>query len=136
MGNLKKFAEVNTDIESKGDVTFVITAANEQRLRALCKYSEMLDYIVNADEKASVDGLINSLLEQAMIKRINELYKRHGFDSANDFIERIESCADGEEVRSEVVEAEAVSYKRAHDEILSHVPVPSDQMELPFEVAR
>lgn len=133
MGNLKKFAEVNTDIESKGDVTFVITSANEQRLQALCKYSEMLDYIVKADEKASVDGLINSLLEQAMVKRINELYKRHGFDSAQDFLERLEACADGEEVRAEVVEAEAVSYKRAHDEILSHVPVPSDQMVLPFQ---
>lgn len=129
---IKKFADTNPDLLEKGDITFTITAANESRLNALCKYSEMLDYVTRANEKASVDGLINSLLEQATMKRIGELYKKHGFDSAQDFIDQLIGCKDGEEVRHEVTEAEAVSYKKAHDEILSHVPVSDNQLDLPI----
>lgn len=122
----------NTDSMAFGDCTFQITTANEIRLKALCKYAEMLDYVTNAEEQACVDGLINSLLEQAMVKRIGELYKKHGFDSAQDFIDQLNACKDGEEVRHEVQEAEKISYQKAHDEILSHVPIPDTQTKFDF----
>lgn len=132
MKRIKKFADTNPDLIEKGEITFVISSANESRLRALCKYNAMLDYITHSEECATVDGLINSLLESAMTKRIGELYKRHGFDSSCDFVGIVNACNDGAEVRNCIIEAENVMYKREQSEILSHTPIPDLQNKFDF----
>lgn len=127
----------STDNMPFGDTSFQITTANEMMLVALIKYSQMLDLVTGAkgEEQLNVDGLINSLIAEGMTKRIKDLVKRHSFEDAQEFIESIGACNDAEEVAGEIRQHEMQFYQKTHDEILSHIPMESAQMELPlFEV--
>jgi hypothetical protein len=103
-------------------------------LDSLIKYAMMLDIATNAgvEEQLNVDGVINSLLSEGMIKRVKDLSKRHGFDSSSDFVETLNLCKDGEEVKAVVREQELEMLKKTHDEILSHIPLEDSQKKLEF----
>lgn len=127
----------NTDSMPFGDTSFQITTANEMMLVALIKYSQMLDFVTGAkgEEMLNVDGLINSLIADGMNRRIKDLVKKHSFEDAAEFVECLGACNDAEEVFSEIKQHEMQFYQKTHDEILSHIPLDSAQMELPlFEV--
>lgn len=127
-----------TDLMSFGDCTFQITTANEMMLSALSKYAQFLDYKTNAakDEQLNIDGLINSILSSAMERRIKELVKQYGFDGADDFIDVMTHCEDGEEVSVELSNHARIALQKEHDEILSHIPMDSPQRELPFQIVK
>jgi transcription elongation factor Elf1 len=122
----------STDSMACGDCTFQITMANEVLLKALAKYSMMLDYVTHADEteQLNIEGLINAILLEGMTRRIKELAKKHCFDTQEDFIACMSSCKDGEEVAIEIRCSECNFYKKMHDEILSQIPVPDTQKKL------
>lgn len=122
----------STDSMACGDCTFQITKANEVLLKALAKYSMMLDYVTHADEseQLNIEGLINAILLEGMTRRIKELAKKHCFDTQEDFIDCMSSCKDGEEVAIEIRCSECNFYKKMHDEILSQIPVPDTQKKL------
>lgn len=127
-----------TDLMSFGDCTFQITTANEMMLSALSKYAQFLDYKTNAAqaEQLNIDGLINSILSSAMERRIKELVKQYGFDGADDFIDVMTHCEDGEEVSVELANHARIALQKEHDEILSHIPMDSPQRELPFQIVK
>lgn len=124
----------STDAMSADSISFDITMANEMMLTALTHYSEMLDYVTQAkdEEKLNIDGLINSIIAEGMMKRIKDLVKRHSFDSHEDFIDCMCGCNDAEEAYSEIKSHEASAYQKMHDEILSHIPVEDAQKSLPL----
>ena len=128
----------HTDLMSFGDCTFQITTANEMMLSALSKYAQFLDYKTNPapDEQLNIDGLINSILSAAMERRIKELVKQYGFDGADDFIDVMTHCEDGEEVSVELSNHARIALQKEHDEILSHIPMDSPQRELPFQIVK
>lgn len=132
---MPKKKEEPTDNMPFGDCTFQITTANEVRLKAMSKYAMMLDYVVDADnaEKLNIDGLINSILEEGMVKRLKELSKKHGFESPEDFVESLLACQDGEETAYEIKEQERSFYQKMHDEILSHISVEDNSKQKSFE---
>lgn len=125
-------AKESTDSMACGDCTFQITMANEVLLKALAKYSMMLDYVTHADEteQLNIEGLINAILLEGMTRRIKELAKKHCFDTQEDFIDCMSSCKDGEEVAIEIRCSECNFYKKMHDEILSQIPVTDTQKKL------
>lgn len=127
-----------TDLMSFGDCTFQITTANEMMLSALSKYAQFLDYKTNPapDERLNIDGLINSILSSAMERRIKELVKQYGFDGADDFIDVMTHCENGEEVSVELANHARIALQKEHDEILSHIPMDSPQRELPFQIVK
>lgn len=122
----------NTDSMACGDCTFQITTANEILLKALTKYSMMLDYVTQAGETEllNIEGLINAILFDGMTRRIKELAKKHCFDTQEEFIDCMAACKDGEEVAIEIRCSECNFYKKMHDEILSQIPVPDTQKKL------
>lgn len=123
-----------TDNFAFEDCTFKITTTNEMMLRALIKYSMMLDFVTNAqgEDMLNVDGLINSIMSEGMTRRIKELVKRHGFDDAEEFMDVMTSCSDGEEVSVEIKNRERIALQKMHDEILSHIPLDDKQKSLSF----
>lgn len=127
----KLTAEPNTEADS---CTFLLTCYNERILNALCKYGMMLDFVTKAgkDEQLSIDGLLNSLLLEAMTKRVKDLVKKHCFEDADEFIDCVGSCEDGEEVTFQIKSHEMNFFKKTHEEILSHMPVLDKQNKLPF----
>ncbi len=127
-----------TDLMSFGDCSFQITTANEMMLSALSKYAQYLDYTTNAaqDEQLNIDGLINRILCASMERWIKELVKQYGFDGADDFIDVMTHCENGEEVSVELANHARISLQKEHDEILSHIPMDSPQRELPFQIVK
>lgn len=123
-----------TDNAISGDCTFKISTANQMLLDALIKYAMMLDLVTNAEEieRLNVDGVINSLLAEGMTKRVKDLAKRHGFDASSDFVESLNLCKDGEEVKAVVRDQELEMLKKTHDEILSHIPLEDSQKKFEF----
>lgn len=123
-----------TDNITFGDCTFRITTANNLMLDALIKYAMMLDVITNAGdaETLNVDGVINSILAEGMAKRTKDLSKRHGFDTSGEFVETLNLCKDGEEVKAVVRDQELEMLKKTHDEILSHIPLEDSQKKFEF----
>lgn len=117
------------------ECSFQITTANELILNALIKYSMMLDIVTGAqgEEQLNVDGLLNSLLNEGMNKRVKELVKRHGFEDVNDFTETLNACKDGDEALQEIKLHEQSMFQKMHDEILSHIPLDDGQKSLKFE---
>lgn len=115
-----------------GDYTFKITVNNMLNLETLCKYALMLDWVTKAkgEDELSIDGVINEVLNDALLKRVKELAKKHGFADAHDFTESLDGCKDGEEVAHVIREAEQMSYERTHDRILMHVPMDDRQKKL------
>ena len=140
MGRKKKqLEEVATMNNITGEIIQIrISADNLRNIEALCKYAQMLDIITNAcdDEKLSIDGVINELLDEVSTKRIKEIAKKHGFTGEADVLETFEQCTDGEDVQAAIKEAEKTAYERVHSRILSHVPIEDRQRELfPRETA-
>ena len=92
------------------------------------------DGVTNAEEieRLNVDGVINSLLAEGMTKRVKDLAKRHGFDASSDFVESLNLCKDGEEVKAVVRDQELEMLKKTHDEILSHIPLEDSQKKFEF----
>lgn len=130
----KKDVANNTDLLASGECTFVITTANEVLLKSLSKYSMMLDFITGAgdEELLNVDGLINSILEEGMTRRIKDLVKKHSFEDAQEFIDCMASCEGGEDVSKEIASHEKNFYQKSHDEILSHIPMDDGQKVIQF----
>lgn len=124
----------NTDNVAFGDCTFQIISDNEGMLMALSKYAMMLDYVTQAqgEEQLNVEGVINKILFDGMLKMIKELVKKHGFEDAKDFINCMIACQDGEEVANEIKHHERKDYQRQHDDILSRVPVLNPQTSFDF----
>lgn len=122
----------DTDNTSFGDFKFQITTDNEIMLNALNKYSMMLDYLTYAkeEEQLNIEGLVNCILAEGMMKRIRDLAKKHSFESSQDFVDVLLSCEDGQEVANEIKNQERTFYQMTHDEILSHIPVEDRQGKL------
>ena len=127
-----------TDLMGFGDCTFQITTGNEMMLSSLAKYAQYLDFRVKAgqDEQLNLDGLVNKILSDAMERRIKELVKQYGFDNRDDFIDVMTHCADGEEVAIELANHIQIALQKEHDEILAHIPMDSNQRELPFQIVK
>lgn len=116
------------------ECTFKITGINAGMLAAFAKYAMMLDYVSHADgdNVLSIDGIMNTLLDEALKRRIKELCKCHGFLDIEDFMEVMGECEDGEEVRARINERQHEAFKQAHDNILAHMPIDDKQCQLPF----
>lgn len=123
----------NTDAMAWGDYAFKITSGNMVNLSTLCKYAQMLDYITHAqgEDQLSIDGVVNEILYTALSKRVKELAHKHGYMSADSFINDLAMCDDGEAVAEAVKRAENEAYIAAHDRILEHIPLDDNQMKLP-----
>ena len=108
-----------------GDYTFRITVDNMLNIETLFKYAQMLDFVIGSRDKfkLNMDGVVNEVLDEAVSKRVKALAKKHGFESTGDFIESICECKDGEEVSNAIKQAEHLAYVRAHNKILSLVPL-------------
>lgn len=124
----------NTDSMVFDTYQFQITSGNAVMLSALVKYAQMLDYVTNSDEseQLNIDGLINSILAEGMIRRIKDLVKRHNFESQEDFIGNMTCARDGNAAQNIVHQKELEFYQKTHDEILSHIPIEDDQKCLPL----
>lgn len=122
--------------EGAFDCSFRMTIANHIKLQALAKYAQMLDWATNAtdDQRLNVDGIINLILDEGMTRRVKDIAKKHGFYDSDDFITTMGDCGDGEEVTYAVQYKERNYLKRAHDEILRHIPSDDRQKDLPFDV--
>ncbi len=120
---------------SIGTCTFKITGMNEKMIESFSKYAMMLDYVSHSDasEQLNIDGILNSLLDDALKRRIKDICKRHGFLDLEDFMEVMDGCQDGEEVIASIREREHESLKQAHDNILAHMPIDDKQCRLPFD---
>ena len=120
--------------EGWDDCNFRMTKSNKIKLNALAKYASMLDWVTNAkgDECLNADGIINLILDEGMTRRVKDIAKKHGFYDSDDFITSMSECGDGEEVAYAVRYKEQTYLKRAHDEILSHIPCDDKQQDLPF----
>lgn len=121
---------IEKSTKSKGDITFEVTESNERKIKALAMYSQVLDLIVGGDEKLSIDGLINSLIDEITDKRIKAIKSKHGFDDENDVIEILCSSQDAAAALSSIRMSEKLSYKRMKDSILAQMPVLDGQKEL------
>lgn len=115
-----------------GIVSFCITETNEKYLNAITKYLQRTEYILKPDETVNIDGVINDALECAFLSKIKNLTKKHGLSNEKDFVYMINTCKDGKEVCSFIQEAEANEMKRDYDKILSQIPVPDTQKDLPI----
>ncbi len=126
-----KFAD-DTGNMAWGDYTFKITVGNMLNLETLCKYAQMLDYVTHSidADRLNIDGVVNEVLAEALSKRVKELAKKHGFESAHDFTEALDDCHDGGEVEHVIRESEQAAYQRAHNKILMHVPFEDRQKSL------
>lgn len=127
-----KKTEENTDSMAWGDYAFKITSGNMVNLSTLCKYAQMLDYITHAqgEDQLSIDGVINEILYTALSKRVKELATKHGYISADSFINDLAKCEDGKAVAEAVKRSENEAYIAAHDRILEHVPMDDKQGNL------
>lgn len=121
---------IEKSTKSKGDITFEVTESNERKIKALAMYSQVLDLIVGGDEKLSLDGLINSLIDEITDKRIKAIKAKHGFDDENDVIEILCGSQDAAAALSSIRMSEKLSYKRMKDSILAQMPVLDGQKEL------
>ena len=126
-----KFAD-DTGNMAWGDYTFKITVDNMLNLETLCKYAQMLDWVTHSVEadRLNIDGVVNEVLSEALSKRVKELAKKHGFESAHDFTEALDDCQDGEDVEHVIRESEQAAYQRARTRILAHIPFEDRQMKL------
>lgn len=115
-----------------GTVTFIISEPNERALKAITKYMQRTEYLIKPDELITIDGIINYALECAFSARIKDLVKKHGFGSSNDFIDIVCACQDGEEVDRCITEAESVEMRKDYYRILSQIPLPDTQKDLPI----
>lgn len=123
--------------KSDGIYSFDITDSNARKLRSLLKYAEMVDEIIEKDpadtgERLNADGVINELLDEITDKRISDLRKRHCFESADEFIDLVGACEDGEDVKTVIESAEMAYYKKYHTNILSQIPEEDRQGKLDF----
>lgn len=121
--------------EGAFDCNFRMTISNHIKLKALAKYAMMLDYVTNAkcEECLNTDGIINLILDEGMTRRVKDIAKKHGFYDSEDFITTMDDCGDGDEVMYAVRYKEHNYLKRAHDEILKHIPSDDKQKDLPFD---
>ena len=115
-----------------GIVSFCITETNEKYLNAITKYLQRTEYILKPDEMVTIDGVINDALECAFLSKIKNLTKKHGMNNENDFVDMINGCKDGEEVCTFIQAAEATEMKRDYEKILSQIPIPDMQKDLPI----
>lgn len=122
----------NASNKEAGTVTFIISEPNERALKAITKYMQRTEYLIKPDELITIDGIINDALECAFTARIKELSKKHGFGSSNDFVDIVCACQDGEEVDRCITEAESVEMRKDYDRILSQIPLPDTQKDLPI----
>jgi hypothetical protein len=119
---------------SYSNCTFKISKPNLVQLNVLLKYAMMLDFVADADvaNTINIDGLINSILDECMSKRIKDLTKRHGFNKSQEFVSTLTACMDGEEVYAEIKKHELETLNQQHASILRYVPAESRQLDLPF----
>lgn len=127
----EKTLNILHECEQASEITFAVNGPTERKLRAFLAYAQMLDYVLDDDEKLSPDGCINLLLDSALDAEIKKISKRFGYNPA-EFIDKMCESKDGESAHDAIVEGQLVVYKTEHQKILSHIPVPSDQMILPF----
>ena len=121
----------NENIQN-GDITFGIIGPVERKLKAFMRYTELLDFVLSEDEKLNTDGAINMLLDKVLDCELKKLAKQHGYTNQDEFIEKMLEAKDGKEAHDVIVDGQLTMYKTQHQEILSHIPVPEDQMVLPF----
>ena len=128
----KKQTKTEAGSAARGNCTFELTVDNVIGIDVLCKYAQMLDFVTNAkgEDELNIDGVVNEILDDAITKRVKELAKKHGFIDANDLIESLDGCMDGEEVAHAIRESERMAYERAHDRILAHIPIEDRQKKL------
>ncbi|MBQ8037908.1 MAG: hypothetical protein IJ268_13035 [Proteobacteria bacterium] len=124
--------------EGAFDCNFRMTKGNHIKLKALAKYAMMLDWVTNAkgEDCLNTDGILNLILDEGMTRRIKDIAKKHGFYDSDDFITTMSDCGDGDEVTYAVRYKEQNYLKRAHDEILKHIPIDDKQKDLPFDSAK
>lgn len=115
-----------------GIVSFTITDANERMLNAFIKYIQRIEYLINPDEKTNVDGVINTILDSSLSSRLREIAKKHGFTGVGELIEILTGCQDGEQVDRAVRDSEFVEMQKSYEEILSQIPLPENQKDLPL----
>ena len=124
-----------TDLLRAGECTFGITGSNDMMLRALMKYTMMLDTVasqVGDEEQLTMDGLINFLLDDAINRNIKEIIKRHGFEDRNDFYDSIATCQSGEEVKAVCEDREKTKLMTMREQIREQMPIDDKQMNLPL----
>ena len=128
---------MDKSIKSDGVFSFEITESNNQKIHALILYAQMLDLVVTGDpgndmEHINADGVINELVNDITDRRIKELCKRHGFTGIEEFVDAIGSCEKASDVLAVIQNAEKFYYKRAHEQVLSQIPVEDKQARLPL----
>ena len=126
-----KKLNISHECDQASEITFAVNGPTERKLRAFLAYAQLLDFVLDDEEKLSPDGCINLLLDSALDAEIKKISKRFGYNPA-EFIEKMCESKDGESAHDVIVEGQLVVYKTEHQKILSHIPVPSDQMILPF----
>lgn len=131
-GKNKKSANDTPDICAHGECCFKISIANEVLLNAIVKYAQMLDFVCNseADEQLNIDGVINSVLEEGLERRVKVLMARHGIKKREDFLCAMEESDDGYSASANLKAYEMDCYHEMHDEILSHIPIEDRQTSL------
>lgn len=123
---------VNTSNKEAGIITFSISETNEKALNAVLKYLQRSEYLLNPEEVITIDAVINDALERAFCAKIKTLSKKHGLNSGGEFIDLLNACKDGKEVCRVIAEAETVEMQRDYDRILSQIPMPDNQKDLPI----
>lgn len=115
-----------------GIVTFSISETNERVLNALLKYLQRSEYLLKPEETITIDGVINDALECAFSSKIKNLTKKHGFSSELECIDLLNACKDGKEVCRIVAESETIEMQKDYEKILSQIPMPDNQKDLPL----
>lgn len=115
-----------------GIITFSISETNERALNAILKYLQRSEYLLKPEEVITIDGVINDALECAFLSKIKNLTKKHGFSSEFECIDLLNACKDGKEVCRIVAESETIEMQKDYEKILSQIPMPDNQKELPI----
>lgn len=123
---------VNASNKEAGIITFSISEPNERALNAMLKYLQRSEYLLKPEEVITIDGVINDALECAFCAKIKYLSKKHGLNSDGEFIDLLNACKDGKEVCRVIAEAETVEMQKDYDRILSQIPMPDTQKDLPI----
>lgn len=123
---------VNASNKEAGIITFSISEPNERALNAVLKYLQRSEYLLKPEEVITIDGVINDALECAFGLKIKTLSKKHGLNSDGEFIDLLNACKDGKEVCRVIAESETVEMQKDYDRILSQIPIPDTQKDLPI----
>ena len=122
----------STSNKEAGIVTFFISETNERSLNAILKYLQRSEYLLKPEETITIDGIINDALECAFLSKIKNLTKKHGFSSELECILLLNACKDGKEVCRIVSESETKEMQKDYEKILSQIPMPDNQKDLPL----